>query len=242
MQSGKTVMLLVLGCACSLYASDHFDPEERRHWAFQKVGRPELPQVENRDWVRNGVDAFVLAELEKQNIPPGPPADKRTLLRRAYLDLIGMPPTPAEVSEFLNDTSAKAFERAVERLLSSPHYGERWARHWLDLARYAESEGFKADETRPNAWRYRDYVIRSFNSDKPYDRFLHEQIGQERPQLGDARPDVPEVGRTAGIFYRDHRVHAWRGGRDKEFHLQHRGGARLRSSLRRAWGAPPRAR
>jgi hypothetical protein len=176
MQPGRIVTLLVWGCAGFLYASDDFDAEDRAHWAFQKVTKPELPQVQNRKWVRNGVDAFILAELEKQNITPSSPADKRTLLRRAYLDLIGVPPKPAEINEFLSDTSPKAFEHAVERLLSSPHYGERWARHWLDLARYAESEGFKADETRPNAWRYRDYVIGAFNSDKPYNRFIQEQI------------------------------------------------------------------
>jgi hypothetical protein len=176
MQPGKTIMLLVWGCATLLSASEAFDSEDRAHWAFQKVSRPELPQVQKQEWVRNEVDRFVLAELEKQNIPPGPTADKRTLLRRAYLDLIGILPTPAEMNEFLSDSSPKAFEHAVDRLLGSPHYGERWARHWLDLARYAESEGFKADETRPNAWRYRDYVIRSLNDDKPYNRFVQEQI------------------------------------------------------------------
>src|SRR6185436_13101419 len=150
MQLGKTIALLVLGYASVLYASEPFDSEDRAHWAFQKVARPDVPQVRNGGWVRNPVDAFVATELEKQNISPGPAADKRALLRRAYLDLIGIPPTPAELKEFLSDASGKAFEHAVDRLLDSPHYGERWARHWLDLARYAESEGFKADETRPN--------------------------------------------------------------------------------------------
>ena len=183
MRSGLTIVLLVLGGGSFLYASD---ADDRGHWAFQKVARPDVPQVQHREWVRTPVDAFVAAELEKHNISPGPAADKRTLLRRAYLDLIGIPPTPAEVQEFLDDTSPKAFARAVERLLNSPHYGERWARHWLDLARYAESEGFKADETRPNAWRYRDYVIRSLNSDKPYDRFVQEQIAGDELWPGDA--------------------------------------------------------
>lgn len=188
MQSGKTIALSVLGCASVLYASDRFDSEDRAHWAFQKVTRPDVPKVSNSDWVRNPVDAFVAAELEKQNIPPAPAADKRTLLRRAYLDLIGIPPTPADVNQFLSDSSSKAFEHAIDRLLDSPHYGERWARHWLDLARYAESEGFKADETRPNAWRYRDYVIRSLNSDKPYNRFVQEQIAGDELWPGD--PDA----------------------------------------------------
>jgi len=187
---GYAATLLVWGCASVLYASDAFDAEDRAHWAFQKATRPELPQVQNRAWMRNEVDTFVLAELEKQNIPPGPAADKRILLRRAYLDLIGIPPTPAEANEFLNDSSPEAFEHVVDRLLSSPNYGERWARHWLDLARYAESEGFKADETRPNAWRYRDYVIRSLNADKPYDRFVQEQIAGDELFPGDPEAQI----------------------------------------------------
>ena len=190
MRSGKTIALLVWGCASVLYASDNFDAEDRAHWAFQKVTRPEPPQVQNQAWVRNEVDKFILAELEKQNVSPAPAADKRTLLRRAYLDLIGIPPAPTELNQFLSDTSADAFDHAVERLLSSPHYGERWARHWLDLARYAESEGFKADETRPNAWRYRDYVIRSLNSDKPYDRFVQEQIAGDELFPGDPEAHI----------------------------------------------------
>ena len=185
MRTGYAATLLVLGCGAALHASDSFNAEDRAHWAFQKVTRPEIPQVQNCDRVRNDVDPFVLAELEKQNIPPGSPADKRTLLRRAYLDLIGIPPSPAQVNEFLSDDSSDAFAHVVDRLLSSPQYGERWARHWLDLARYAESEGFKADETRPNAWRYRDYVIRSLNADKPYDRFVEEQIAGDEMFPGD---------------------------------------------------------
>ena len=122
------------------------------------------------------IDAFVLAKLESRGIKASPPADKVTLLRRVTFDLIGLPPSPAEVEAFLKDTSPNAYDKVVDRLLASPHYGERWARHWLDLARYAESEGFKADETRPNAWRYRDYVIQAFNANKPYDRFVKEQI------------------------------------------------------------------
>src|SRR5207245_6072319 len=107
---------------------------------------------------------------------PPPPADQITLLRRATLDLIGLPPSPEEAQEFLADNSPDAFAKVVDRLLASPQYGERWGRHWLDLARYADTAGFKGDETRPNMWRYRDYVIQSFNADKPYDRFVREQI------------------------------------------------------------------
>jgi mono/diheme cytochrome c family protein len=157
-------------------ASAAFTAAERAHWAFQPVKRPEIPTVRSVDRVKSPVDAFILQRLEAASITPAPPADKTTLLRRAYFDLIGLPPTPEEVATFLNDTSPTAFNRIVERLLASPHYGERWARHWLDLARYAESDGFREDATRPNAWRYRDYVIKSFNDDKPYDRFVQEQI------------------------------------------------------------------
>ena len=133
-------------------------------------------------------------EAGKQGLKPSPPADKATLLRRASFDLTGLPPTPEEVQAFLADNSPEAFEKVVDRLLASPHYGERWGRHWLDLARYAESEGFKADETRPNAWRYRDYVIQSFNADKPYDRFVQEQIAGD-----ELWPDDPQARVATGF-------------------------------------------
>jgi hypothetical protein len=167
-----------------------FDERDRTHWAFQKVVRPEVPGVANSQQVRNPVDAFIIAELEARKIQPSPAADKTTLIRRASLDLIGIPPTPQEADDFLADKSPQAFARVVDRLLASPHYGERWARHWLDLARYAESEGFKADETRPNAWRYRDYVIQSLNSDKPYDRFVREQIAGDELWPGDPAAQI----------------------------------------------------
>ncbi len=155
------------------------------HWAFQPVRRPALPDVRDRRWVATPVDAFVLARLEQAGVAPGASADKATLLRRVSLDLIGLPPTPEELNDFLTDTSAEAYAKVVDRLLASPHYGERWARHWLDLARYADSEGFKADETRPYVWRYRDYVIQSFNEDKPYDRFVQEQLAADELWPGD---------------------------------------------------------
>ena len=157
-------------------ADQPFTPHQIRHWAFQKVQRPAVPLVDNEEWVRNPVDAFVMTKLEAKGLDPSARADQITLLRRAYFDLIGLPPMPEQVDAFLADQSPDAFKRVVDQLLASPHYGERWARHWLDLARYAESEGFKADETRPNVWRYRDYVIGSLNLDKPYDRFVREQI------------------------------------------------------------------
>src|SRR5262249_14649983 len=144
--------------------------------AFQKVVKPAPPAVKNNAWVRNPIDAFILAALDARSLRPAAPADKLTLIRRATLDLTGLLPTPEETQAFLADNSPDAFARVVDRLLASPRYGERWARHWLDLARYSDSEGFKSDETRPNIWRYRDYVIDSFNQDKPYDRFMREQI------------------------------------------------------------------
>ena len=126
----------------------------------------QFPEPKTKNWGRNEIDAFILQTLESKGLKPAPPAEPATLLRRAYFDLIGLPPSPEEVEAFLNDRSPDAFERVVERLLASPHYGERWGRHWLDLARYADSGGFEFDVDRPHAWRYRDYVIRSFNDDK----------------------------------------------------------------------------
>ena len=168
-------LAVVVLTAANVTTTDPFTPAQKKHWAFQKVVRPEVPAV-TAPAVRNPIDAFISAKLESRALKLSPAADKVTLLRRVTFDLIGLPPTPEEVDAFLNDSSPDAYEKVVDRLLASPHYGERWARHWLDLARYAESEGFKADETRPNAWRYRDYVIGAFNSNKPYDRFVKEQI------------------------------------------------------------------
>jgi hypothetical protein len=153
-----------------------FTAQQKRWWAIQPVSRAAVPAVKNQAWVRNQIDAFVLAKLEEKGLAPNPAADKVTLLRRVSLGLTGVPPTPEQVQAFLSDNSERAYEIVIDDLLASRHYGERWARHWLDLARYADSEGFKSDETRPNIWRYRDYVIRSLNADKPYDRFVQEQI------------------------------------------------------------------
>jgi mono/diheme cytochrome c family protein len=150
---------------------------ERPHWAFLPPARPAIPGVRAAARVRNPVDAFVLARLEKKGLTLSPDASRETLLRRLSLDLTGIPPTPAELDAFLADRSATAYEAAVDRLLSSPRYGERWGRQWLDAAGYAESEGvLAADVVRPDAWRYRDYVIRSLNHDKPYDQFVREQL------------------------------------------------------------------
>src|SRR5947207_566677 len=179
MSTTKRLTLLASLTALSLLAAElskPFTPQQKRWWAFQKVVKPAAPTPAARDWVANDVDAFVLAKIEEKHLKPSPPADKLTLIRRATLDLTGMLPTMEEVQDFTSDNSPDAFAKVVDRLLASPRYGERWARHWLDLARYSDSEGFKSDETRPNIWRYRDYVIDSFNNDKPYDRFMKEQI------------------------------------------------------------------
>ncbi len=148
-----------------------FTATQKRWWAIQPVTAQTPPSTSV-----SRIDAFVHAKLQAKGISPNAPADKVTLLRRATLDLTGLLPTPEEAQAFLGDQSPNAFEKVIDRLLASPRYGERWGRHWLDLARYADSEGFKADETRPNVWRYRDYVIKSFNDDKPYDRFVQEQL------------------------------------------------------------------
>lgn len=171
-------------------AEHKFTDKQRAWWAFQKVAKPPVPQVKERDLVRTPVDSFVVAKLESQNLKLNPPADKITLIRRAYFDLIGLPPSPEEAQAFVADNSPDAFAKVVDRLLASPQYGERWGRHWLDLARYADSAGFKADETRPNVWRYRDYVIQSFNDDKPYDRFVKEQIAGDELYPDDANARI----------------------------------------------------
>jgi hypothetical protein len=148
-------------------------------WSFKKPVRPEAPEVKNAGWVRNPIDAFVLAKLEESQLRAAPLADRRTLVRRAFLDLHGLPPTPQQVEEFVNDKSPDAYKKLIDRLLDSPRYGERWGRHWLDLVRYADTSGFETDHFYVNAWRYRDYVIESFNKDKPYNTFIQEQIAAD---------------------------------------------------------------
>src|SRR5258708_7858939 len=150
--------------------------EAHNWWAFKKPVRPAVPVTFVERMNRNPVDAFLTKAMEAQGVKPAPPAGRQTLLRRAYMDLIGLPPTPAQAAEFLDDKSPDAWQKLIDRLLALPQYGERWGRHWLDVARYADSNGFEHDFDRPNAWRYRDYVIRSFNQDKPYNQFLREQI------------------------------------------------------------------
>ncbi len=154
-------------------------------WIFRKPAEPKIPNVKNAAWVKNPIDAFILSKLEANNFSPAPPASPRAVLRRVYFDLLGVPPTEAEAKDFLNDPSPAAYEKLIDRLLADKRYGERWARHWLDLVRFAESDGFAIDGERPTAWRYRDYVIRAFNEDKPYDRFIQEQLaGDELERKG----------------------------------------------------------
>ena len=155
---------VLIGAAAEVGPGEKYTPVERRHWAFQKRRQPELPKFAapaDRAWGRSPIDAFILAKLQKEGLRPAPPASKATWLRRVYLDLTGLPPAPEETAAFLRDASPKAYETVVDRLLASPRYGERWAQHWLDVVRFAETDGFEYDTHRPDAWRYRDYVIRS---------------------------------------------------------------------------------
>src|SRR5204863_6979625 len=146
------------------------------HWAFVAPQRPDLPKVKQADWPRNGIDRFILARLEAEGLKPSPEADRVRLIRRVTFDLTGLPPTPEEVGQFVSDKNADAYEHAVDRSLASPRYGERWARHWMDAAHFAETHGHDQDRIRTNAWPYRDYLIASLNADKPYARFVQEQV------------------------------------------------------------------
>src|SRR6185437_5720043 len=152
--------------------------EAKRYWAYQPVKRPAVPRLPTP----NPIDSFIEAKLAAAGLKPVRPADRVQLVRRAYYDLWGLPPTPEQVDAFVNDASPDAWEKLIDRLLASPHYGEKWGRHWLDVVRFAESNGYERDGPKPNAWRYRDYVVRSFNADKPFDRFVKEQLaGDEMP-------------------------------------------------------------
>ena len=162
---------------------------DRQHWSFRPIVDPPVAMTVSSDtWSRNPIDRFIYRQLHNNGLTPAPAADRRTLARRVYFDLLGLPPTPDQVDRFEHDPSATAFEDLVDRLLAHPAYGERWARHWLDLVRYGESDGYRQDAYRPNAWRYRDYVIASFNTDKPYDQFIREQLAGD-----ELYPDNPSA-------------------------------------------------
>ncbi len=193
----------------SLLVADEVDEaaitdEDREHWSFQPLTRPRIPKVENTAWPRNPIDRFVLGRLEAKGIAPQPPADRTTLIRRVTIDLAGLPPTPAEIDAFVADDSPNAYERLVDRLLASPAFGERMAKPWLDLARWAQTDGFEHDKDRPGAWKYRDWVIDAFNRDLPYDQFVALQLAGDELRPGDpwaqaatgfclAGPDMPDI-------------------------------------------------
>lgn len=183
--------------------------EKNIHWAYQPIGRVAPPAVKKSDLVRNPIDQFVLAELEKRGIAPSGEADRYTLIRRLNLDLLGLPPTIEEVDRFVNDSRPNAYEELVDRLLKSPHFGERWGRHWLDMARYADSDGYEKDNPRPDAYRWRDWVIDAINDDMPFDQFTVEQIA------GDLLPNATAMQKLATAFHRQTLTNT-EGGTDKE--------------------------
>jgi mono/diheme cytochrome c family protein len=173
------------------------NPAARQHWSFQPISNPVPPMVKHADRVRNGIDAFILARLEKEGLTLSLEADRPTLIRRLYIDLLGLPPESADVEEFVNDTRPDAYELLVEQVLASPHYGERWGRHWLDMARYADSDGYEKDTGRPHAWRYRNWVIEALNRDMPFTQFTLEQLA------GDLLPDATLNQKIATGFHRN---------------------------------------
>ena len=192
---GVRILALTLSILPLSAETPVFKPQQRRWWAIQPVTAPALPPLDQvgEKWARNEIDAFVYDKLREKAIQPGPVASRPVFLRRVTLDLTGIPPTPAEAQAYLSDTKPGAEERLVDRLLASSRYGERWGRHWLDVVRYADSDGFKQDDTRPNMWRYRDWVIKSWNDDKPFDRFIREQIAADELYPGDMQA-LPGLG------------------------------------------------
>jgi len=181
-----------------------------RHWAFRSIASDlQPPKVKQADWVLNGIDAFILRKMEQENIVPAPVANRDTLIRRLYLDLIGLPPTPAEWKRWKQESSPDWYEQLVNHLLASPHYGERWGRYWLDVARYADSDGYEKDKPRPHAWRWREWVINALNADMPFDQFTTEQIA------GDLLPDATVEQKVATGFHRNTLINR-EGGTDPE--------------------------
>ena len=219
LRSRSPVLWIVLACAVApgfgeepavegldeaAASEEPITPDERSHWAYRPLHRPEPPAVRNVSRVRNPIDRFILARLESKKLAPLPEADPVTLIRRVTLDLLGLPPTPGEIDGFLEDPSPDAYDRLVDRLLASPAYGARWSQHWLDLARFAETDGFEHDKVRPDAWRYRDWVIQALDEDMPYDQFVRLQIAGDELDPGDRSaavatgfalcgPDMPDI-------------------------------------------------
>lgn len=207
MQTTKSILIaavLLILAAVPLAAEEPIIDSDREHWSYQPLDRPDEPEVDDAAWCRTPIDRFILHALEQQGLRPLPEADRATLLRRVTFDLTGLPPTPAEIEAFVADDDPRAWERLVDRLLDSRAYGERWAQHWLDLARFAETDGFEHDHVRPNAWRYRDWVIDALNNDMPYDEFVRQQLAGDEFSPGDPSaaiatgfllcgPDMPDI-------------------------------------------------
>ncbi len=182
------VFSLIPTLADEPYGRHQFDDSSRSHWSFKNLARPAVPA--GTSWGRNPIDAFVAEGLTAAGIEPAPPADRMTLLRRVYLDLIGLPPTPEEVQAFFEDTSETALEHVVDELLSRPQYGERWGRHWMDVVRYAETNGYERDGAKPEAWKYRDWVISALNRDMPYDEFIIQQLAGDELEGSNAKTQI----------------------------------------------------
>lgn len=217
MRRSQAIPALFLGIALSAAAwvdkDETFVAARRNFWSFKQPQRPDVPASTN-PWVRNPVDAFLLESMQAKGLTPSPPVDRDRLLRRVTLDLTGLPPTPAEMDAFRKDRSPNAYEKLVDRLLASQHYGERWALRWLDVVRYADTNGYELDADRPHAWRYRDYVTRSFNNDKPYDRFVKEQLAGDELFPGDQDALI------ATGFHRAGPIHIVGGNQDEEMNRQ----------------------
>ena len=197
LQSTAVLLFAFVTCAAADDAPHEppVTPDDREHWAYMPVENPKIPGVANESWCRTPVDRFILAELENRHLMPLPDADRRTLLRRLTFDLTGLPPSVDEIEAFLSDKQPGAYLRLVDRLLASPAYGQRWGQHWLDLARFAETDGFEHDKVRPNAWRYRDWVIDVLNDDLPFDQFVRLQLAGD-----ELHPDDPQAAVATGFL------------------------------------------
>lgn len=218
----RNLVILVIGLSLLLPAAERYKDDakddawvapRRAFWAFQKPARPAVPAVAN-SWVKTPIDAFLLESMQAKGLKPSPPLDRARLIRRVSLDLTGLPPTPADVEAFVADKSPDAYTRLVDRLMRSPHYGERWGLRWLDVVRYADTNGYETDAERVHAWRYRDYVIRAFNDDKPYSRFVQEQIAGDELFPGDSEALI------ATGFHRAGPIHLVGGNQDPEMTRQ----------------------
>ena len=184
--------------------ADDRDSKVRDFWAFQSPKKVTPPEVKNADWPRGAIDRFILARLEAAGLDTAKDAERETLIRRIYFDLIGLPPAIQQIDEFMNDKSPDAVAKVVDQLLDSPHFGERWGRHWLDVARYADSTGGGRSLLLPNAWRYRDYVIDSFNRDKPFDRFIREQVAGDHLPFDNDEQRAEQLVATAFLMIGAH--------------------------------------